>query len=225
MSIPLTIELICPVCGTQFTSTSIVATDRIGQDTDFRPRSRGTDPVPHNVHLCPDCCFSAFQGDFDSVPEPVREYVLSGVVRHLPLWADDSPRTVSGSAKYLIAAQCYEHDLRATELRLGDLYLRASWCARQENNHRRERECQIGAALRFEQALADSEVGQAQRATILYLVGELYRRLGHHELAVAVLEEAEVVCSGKTETRLIGLIHRQRQAAVQQDSQNMVMED
>ena len=224
MSILFSIELTCPVCATQFTTSSVVATNQTGQDTDFRPHSLGADPLPHHVHVCPHCYFAAFEGDFDTAQESVGEYVLSGALRQHPVCVDETPEALSGSGKYLLAVECYEHDERATQLRLGDLYLRASWCARQEGNARREQECQVAAALRFEQGLANGEVEQHQELTMLYLIGELYRRLGRYELAVSMFEQAAAACGEATKTRLVDLIHRQRQAALHHHSENMTIE-
>lgn len=224
MSIMFRIELTCPVCGAGFTSVSVVAANRVGQDTDFRPHTLGADPLPHYVHLCPYCCFAAFEGDFDSAQESVAEHVLSGALRRHPVCSDEDPSTLNGSSKYLLAAQCYQYDSRATGLRLGDLYLRASWCARQEGNPRREQQCQVTALLRFEEALASGEVSADQELSILYLIGELYRRLGRYELAVAILQQASETSTEDNAPRLLQLIRRQRQAAMRHQSENMIIE-
>ncbi len=224
MSILFKTELTCPVCATQFATTGVVSTNRIGQDTDFRPHTLGTDPLPYYVHVCPNCCFAAFEGDFDSVQESVQDYVLSGAVRDHPVCSGEEPSDLSGSSKYLLAAQCYEYDNRATQLRLGDLYLRASWCARQEGNPSREQQCQLATLLRFEEALTCGEVNTDQELTISYLIGELYRRLGRYELAVAVLQQASEASAEDGDSRLLHLIRCQRQAAVDHECQNMTIE-
>ena len=224
MSILHDIEVTCPVCDTVFASTSIAAANQIGQDTDFRPRTLGADAVPHYVHVCPYCGFAAFEGDFDSVQDSVRDHVLGGGPQQHPIFAEEDPTALSGSSKYLLAAECYEHDSRATQMRLGDLCLRASWCARQEGKLSREQECRVAAILHFEEALARGEVGPEQEITMLYLTGELYRRLGRYELAVTVLQQAAEAIDEETESRLLDLIRRQREAALRHESGNMVIE-
>jgi uncharacterized protein (DUF2225 family) len=219
----LSISLTCPVCGERFDSraapTAIVA---IGQDTDFRRRYAGPDPLMYQVHACPLCRFCAFEGDFSEVTGQTREFVRSGrLLGAVPSAAVE--RELSGSTKFLLAAACYEFDNRATTMRLADLHLRGSWCARTEGRPRREAQCQIEAILRFEKTLEDGEVEDSQRDTVLYLLGELYRRVGRFELAVAMFDRALIEVGVDTEESVISLLRRQREAAQMHESENMLM--
>ena len=223
MTTLITVRLTCPVCGTTFSSQAIGSTNRIGQDTDFRPHAAGLDPIPHYIHVCPQCCFAAFQGDFEHVEPEVRRHVLAGDIGADEIIGAEPRGALKGSTKYLLAARCYEYDSRATTLRLADLYLRASWCARQEGRRQRERECQTEAVLRFEKALEDGEVEEGQLQVTLYLIGELYRRLGLFELAVDYFDRAADVSPEVSDPRLNSLIARQRAAALAHRSDNMTI--
>ena len=228
------IQLTCPVCETPFASRRISLTDSVGQDTDFRPKTVGVDPQPHYVHVCPNCLFAAFEGDYESVQDSVRELVLQG--EHDPwelVGEERNTLRLSGSTKYLLATRCYSRDARASDLRLADLYLRASWCARQENDGDREREAQFQSIMLFEKAMADDEVAEDQLTMIRYLVGELYRRVGRHELALALFQQALEAREddgddkdGDEEEagRFSSLIQRQRAAAEAGQSDNMEIE-
>jgi uncharacterized protein len=218
----LSIQLSCPVCGARFESRSATAIVAAGQDTDFRRHYAGEDPLLHQVHACPACSFCAFEGDFGEVSGQTRDFVLSGrLLRAVP--SATVERELSGSTKYLLAAACYEFDSRATTMRLGDLYLRASWCARSEERRQRETQCQIEAALRFEKTLEDGEIEDGQRDTVLYLLGELYRRVGRFELAVAMFDQALAETDAEADESVISLLRRQREAAQMHDSENMMM--
>lgn len=221
MTTLVTIHLTCPVCGEHFASQRIASTNSVGQDTDFRPHTVGEDPQPHYVHVCPECLFAAFEGDYNQVEDGVRRMVLEG--EHNPeQFADElASDALSGSAKYLLAARCYSRDSRASDLRLADLHLRASWCARQEGRTDRERAAQLDAVLLFEQALAQGEVAEDQLPTILYLIGEIYRRIGRFELAVAMFDQALEVAGAASEARFVSLTKRQRAAALAGRSGNM----
>lgn len=221
MTTLITIRLTCPVCNTVFASQAIGSTSRRGQDTDFRPHSLGLDPIPHYVHVCPNCCFAAFQGDFDKAEPAVRKAVLSGKIKADEIIRGEPVGALRGSTKYMLAARCYEYDSRSTPLRQADLYLRASWCARQEGRRERERECQTEAVLRFEEALEGDEVEERQIQVTLYLVGELYRRLGLFELAIEYFDRSMQVPSDMADPRLLALIRRQRAAAVARRAENM----
>lgn len=220
------IDLTCPICDTRFTSRRIASMESIGQDTDFRPRTLGIDPQPHYVHVCPNCMFAAFELDYETLQDPVREFVEGGQHHPEELVIRGDPLTLTGSVKYLLAARCYSRDTRAGDLRLADLYLRASWCARQEGLTEREQETQCEAALLFEKSLEDDEIAEDQLSTILYLLGELYRRIGRHELATTMFDKALEHCGDdEADERLSFLIERQRHAAEAGNCDNMEIED
>ncbi|MGD9519730.1 MAG: DUF2225 domain-containing protein [Armatimonadota bacterium] len=219
----ITIRLTCPVCATVFTSQAIGSSSHSGQDSDFRPHSLGLDPLPHYVHVCPHCCFAAFEGDFGSAEPSVRRAVLSGAIDADRIIGAEPRGALKGSSRYLLAARCYENDSRTTTLRQADLYLRASWCARQEGRSEREREAQTEAVLYFEKALEEGEVEDGQLQVILYLIGELYRRLGFFEMAIEYLNRSSAVQTKDSDPRMEALIGRQREAALQGRTENMTI--
>ena len=222
MTTLLSIHLTCPVCGARFDSRTAASIVAIGQDTDFRRHYAGQDPLMYQVHACPSCRFCAFEGDFDEVTDETRQFVRSGrLLRAVPSAAVE--QELSGSTKFLLAAACYEFDNRATVMRLADLYLRGSWCARSEGRRQRETQCQIEAILRFEKTLEDGEIEDGQRDTVLYLLGELYRRVGRFELAVALFNRALAEVGVETEEGVVSLLRRQREAAQMHEAGNMTM--
>ena len=216
-----TLNLTCPVCDAEFSSHRIASTHSIGQDTDFRPHTGGVDPQPHYVHVCPACYFAAFEGDFESADEHIRDFVLSHDHQPEEVLTAGDLTGLCGSTKYLLAARCYAEDERAGCLRLADLYLRASWCARQEGLMQREHETQIESIMLFEEALEAEEIAEEQERVILYLLGELYRRVGRHELAIAMFEKAAAAPIGEPDPRFDRLIERQRVAAEHHRTDNM----
>ncbi len=218
----LVIELVCPVCGTHFSSRAVRSVTTVGQDTDFCPRVVGENPVAHYVHVCPRCHFAAFEGDFDQVQPQVREFVLSAAFDDV--LEAEAPGALLGSTKYLLAARCYEHDARATRVHLADLYLRASWCARAEGDIERERACQLEAILRFEEAIAEGEVPPERQQTILYLIGELYRRVGRYELAETMLKRAADYQAEHRDPDIAALARQQYRAAMLHRCNNMVID-
>ena len=220
------VVLNCPVCETSFATQRIASTNSVGQDTDFRPLTAGIDPQPHYVHVCPKCNFAAFEGDFGAVQDEVKQMVLGPEYTPLDLIDREDIASIRGSTKYLLAVRCYSRDDRASDLRLADLYLRASWCARQEDDLTREREAQTNSILLFEKALENGEVAENQLRTIMYLLGELYRRIGRHELAISMFDKAEQAPdTAEGEPRFAGLIERQRAAARARRTTNMQIEE
>lgn len=194
-----------------------------GKDTDFRPHFLGIDPLAVFVQVCPHCTFAGYPEDFDDVVPEVKRFVLSGELRPEEVISGEAPERLRGSSKYMLAARCRAAAPEATQLALADLYLRASWCARAEHFPERERECQAEAATRFEQALECGEVESKDRPVILYLVGELYRRLGMFEVARQFFDEALHTSPEEQDPAFTALIQRQDEAARAGRSENVEM--
>jgi uncharacterized protein (DUF2225 family) len=194
---------------------------QVGQDSDLRPLFGGADPLPHLVHVCPECCYAAYHSDFGGVTPEVRRHVLSGALRAEEIIGDEPRDGLRGSSRYLLAARCYAQNPETADTELADLYLRASWCARCEGLRDRERECQSEAALLTERALSHGAVEPEGRQSALYLLGEMYRRLGMFEVACTCFDEALHVPQALSEPRTMALIERQLEAAKARRSENM----
>lgn len=215
--------LTCPVCGTVFEAWCVTSCSVKGKDTDFRPHYVGMDALPVFVQACPRCHFAGYPKDFDKVCPEVRRSVLSGKLKAEEVIGREPPEQLHGSTKYILAARCRSADPEAQQLEVADLYLRASWCARVERFPERERHCQAEAAAHFEQALDTGEAEANQRPVILYLIGELYRRLGMFEVARQYFDDALHASPEQHEPGLTALIQRQDEAARAGRSENMEM--
>jgi len=169
------IELCCPSCGNEFNSQAVVSTNAFGgKRTDFHERAAGMQPLPYQVHMCDRCGYSGTERDFTDqtdISPLVREHV----------WSELSPYVgspVSGSEKYEAAAKVAEWQ-GADSRYVGDLWLRAAWCCVDEGDIEAERYYRRHAAWAFEQALEQYDsVPHEERAVLVYLVGELWRRIG-----------------------------------------------
>lgn len=169
------IELCCPSCGNEFNSQAVVSTNAFGgKRTDFHERAAGMQPLPYQVHMCDRCGYSGTERDFTDqtdISPLVREHV----------WSELSPYVgapVSGSEKYEAAAKVAEWQ-GADSRYVGDLWLRAAWCCVDEGDIEAERFYRRHAAWAFEQALEQYDsIPREERAVLVYLVGELWRRIG-----------------------------------------------
>jgi uncharacterized protein (DUF2225 family) len=174
------IELRCPICDNSFSSQTVVSTNSFGgKRTDFHERAAGTQPLAYLIHMCSNCGFSGSERDFTGhldVSPAVKEHVLNEFAH---LHNHHHPRqSMSGSEKYEAAAKVAEW--QGMEPRyVADLLLRAAWCCVDEDDIEGERYFRRQAAWMFEKALEfyDS-VPRSERAVLVYLVGELWRRAG-----------------------------------------------
>lgn len=180
-------ELVCPVCTEEFKSQSVVSTNSFGgKRTDFHERAAGTQPLPYLVHVCPGCGYAGGERDF-------KDDVLDSHARSMLRERFDAmPKSQSGSEKYeraALVAVALDQEPR----HVGDLWLRAAWCAVDEGDHEAERFYRRKAAWAIEEALTPfGGVAQEERAILTYLVGELYRRIGDRRRATHFFDEVEI---------------------------------
>jgi uncharacterized protein (DUF2225 family) len=210
----ITIELRCPNCTSDFTSQGVKPTGKkVRQHTDFCPESTDGQPLRYSVHMCPRCGFAGREDSFSGTESLGYE-----VQRHV--WDDLTPRLAKGvtepSEKYEFAAKIAGWEC-PDPLNVADLWLRAAWCCVEEGDTEAERFYRRHAAWSFEEALEDyDEVHAGDRATVTYLVGELWRRIGDNRLAKAWFDRvSEEITNPAEQTWLVVLARKQRNNPVE----------
>jgi uncharacterized protein len=181
------IKLCCPVCDARFQSLVAKVTKLIGgRRSDLREEASGKHALPYLIHVCTTCGFAGQAAQFESSVElapEVRERV----------WMELAPRvtTSSGTPILMSASEKYEAAARIAEWQhagahhVAELWLRAAWCCEDENDTEAERYFQRKAAWAFDEALERYDgIASEERATLTYLVGELWRRIGDEWQAV-----------------------------------------
>lgn len=196
-----TIELGCPICGASFPAQVPEALAIAEKESDFCPRFLGVNPLPWLVHVCEGCGFAGVPGDFSPITdsrqaEKIRRLLQNG--------AADRPRT--GIDRFRRAAVIATERNRPLAT-IGDLYLKAAWCARVDGiRDGSDGHCRQKALQYFEMAVRAREVSGAERAVLTYLIGELYRRAGNTAKANEWFERVDATTA---EPWLIGWRDRQ----------------
>ena len=180
------IHLRCPVCETRFQSLSANVTNRPGEcRSDFREEGSGKHALPYLVHVCVSCCYAGHSDQFDDAVDigpALRARVYAELSPRLPMRAAAGAPVLPlpGSEKYEAAAMIAEWQ-HADARYVAELWLRAAWCCEDESDIEAERYYRRKAAWAFDEALETyDEVPSNERATIVYLVGELWRRIGDY---------------------------------------------
>ncbi len=169
----------CPLCGTVFQDRIPAPGPQAGMESDTRPLYVGEDPLPLQVHTCPNCFYSALEEGFrPPLSGKLRSWVLSGKLGRL-----QSP---AASRRYTLAARCKEK-AGAPPLETAELYLRASWAARIEGDSPMARLARARALQAFGRALAEGGLDPAGEARVHYLLGELSRLQGEFAQSQAIL--------------------------------------
>jgi uncharacterized protein (DUF2225 family) len=168
------ISVVCPLCQEPFKSSVPVANADLGPlHTDFRREVIGFQPRCHLIHTCPFCGYTAMEADFEKkVDRPLARKMIHAL-RYLV--RGDVP--LSGE-RYEYAARCAEM-LGDSPLKIADLYLSAAWSAQEDGQTKEEADYRSKAIEFLERALkTQGAVPESDRATMTYLIGELYRRVG-----------------------------------------------
>jgi uncharacterized protein (DUF2225 family) len=173
----------CPRCGSKFNSRQLpVLVDCGIRNSELRQDFAGRAPQPeqYTICTCPACGKADWMGQFPAAKE---EAVLnqSSLTPHLQF------RNAATQAEQL-AKDFYN---------AGTLYLYAAWCADDNNAHMQANEYRQEAIRAFAKSLQDVSCPINERATVEYLIGELYRRIGNFTAAKAHLQEALPRLPGK----------------------------
>jgi uncharacterized protein (DUF2225 family) len=89
-----------------------------------------------------------------------------------------------GAERYFLGARCYDFLHEDEPLGVVDYLLRASWCARLINDRELEKHCQCETINRLQYAIDNELLLDAEHPRTLYLIGELFRRVGEYTQAV-----------------------------------------
>jgi len=169
----------CAFCNKLFKDYILGSTNTLGgMDTELRTYALGIQPLPSSTHSCQFCVFIDFTHDIKLSTEEKRkigEYLKSYCLQR-------KPESFSSSEKYKIYANILKLR-KMPSLSIANAYLNAAWTADDENNEL-SKEYRKEAIYFFIKALKNNEVICEEAAVVMYLIGELNRRLKNFSEAI-----------------------------------------
>ncbi|WP_160687282.1 DUF2225 domain-containing protein [Clostridium sp. C2-6-12] len=181
-------QIICPVCNSHFKAKTVKSKSPrvISKDSDFFIRYSGVNPYFYDVILCNSCGYAAMRSDFDNIKTYKKELVLSNVT---PKW---KPREYPDILDENLAIERYKLALlNALLLNLADstkgmLSLKIAWMYRLLNNTDQEKVFLAQGLEGFNNAYIYEvfPIYGLQRDSLMYLLGDLNRRLGNYPEAL-----------------------------------------
>jgi len=181
-------SLTCPLCTRRFDSSRVIGFQIGGKDSDFCPQYAGGNPMPRLLHLCPSCGFIGFVPDFEVKYSPELRAKLR---RTLAALGYKPGSQLQGAERYRRAAllAIYQGKPNAE---IAELFLQATWCSRLDNESEElESRARRKAVEYFERALEAGEIEDEDKPVLIYLLGELQRRLGRDEAALACFSQLD----------------------------------
>ncbi|RID85340.1 DUF2225 domain-containing protein [Peribacillus asahii] len=156
-------------------------------DTDFCPKyAEGTtNGLFYNIHVCPKCGF-AFSKEFSKYFAPgTKEEISEKICSHWVPHSFSGERTINDAIQtYKLA--CYSAILKKEKhITIAGLYLRTAWLYRLKQNEEQEHRFMRLARREYEESfsIGDYTGTQVSEVRILYLLGELSRRIGELQAA------------------------------------------
>jgi uncharacterized protein (DUF2225 family) len=181
-------QAVCPVCGSHFKAKTVKSkSPRINsKDSDFFIKYSVVNPYFYDVIICNSCGYAAMKSDFEKIKSHKKELVLSNVT---PKW---KPREYPAILDEKIAIERYKLALlNAVLIGLPDstkgmISLKIAWMYRLLNNDEQENLFLKQALDGFNTAYINElfPIYGLQRDSLMYLLGELNRKLGNYQDAL-----------------------------------------
>lgn len=155
--------------------------DANGQDTDGRLHFVDIDPLPSFIHTCPECHFTASRQAF-------RVHLGAEEIFRIRAFLERQGPPHSPSDRYVLISKLQETYRRDSPIRAANGWLTAAWCSRIAGERRQELDCLRRALRWFDEELRLNLAPKEERVYLTYLIGELHRRAGNFDLAVAYFD-------------------------------------
>lgn len=203
----------CPVCNSKFKARVVKANAaRVeGKDKDLCIRYKGINPYFYDVWLCNVCGYASMKVDFEKIKEVEKERVLSEISNK---WRGKNYPDVYDAN---IAIERYKISLlnytvmgsKASKKALN--CLKIAWMYRLLEDTKNEKLFLEQALLGFKDAYfnEDFPIYSMDKYTIMYLIGELHRRLGNY--SEALKQFGEVITSQGASRKVKDLAYDQKE--------------
>ncbi|HXL72079.1 MAG TPA: DUF2225 domain-containing protein [bacterium] len=191
----------CPFCGTQFETTRMRnSAIRIKeQETDFSNIFESDCPYLYAVTVCPTCTFAAKNTDFEKIRVQAEAKIMAAS-KQLRVSTKPKPDIFGlGPSTPEIAVKRYELVIAFYKMRyvvelgvLANLYLQLVWLYRLMKNKEKEQLALAQAATAYENYLGKAYTlpESLGEPGVIYLIGDMYRRMEKYKEACRLFEQA-----------------------------------
>lgn len=177
----------CPVCLFEFSSTRIKtkAVKIKSKDEDFCNHYEDYNPLYYEIFICPNCGYGASNNSFDSIDER-EKFILAEAFK-----GREVERDFGGIRNHIDALDSFKIAVFTANLKkarysiIAGLSLKTAWLYRFEKDENEKAFLEM--ALKYYKEAYDTEnfndegIGEL---TVIYLIGELCRRMGKYEDAI-----------------------------------------
>ncbi|THF82635.1 DUF2225 domain-containing protein [Cohnella fermenti] len=178
-------KIICPCCEATFASSRVRPSLKkaIRTDSDFCCYFAEVNPDFYVVRVCPYCGFASTENSRPKLPDREKRAYLDKIGvhwTHRDYGGERTPEVAMETYKLaLLSAQTVKESSRI----IASLLQHIAWLYRYDGNRAMEDKF-LGFALEAYIEVYQGERNSYNNARLLYLIGELNRRLGHYHEAV-----------------------------------------
>ena len=182
----------CLVCKQSFTTKKIRSRFiKVAEyDTDFCPKyaEGSVNALYYNIYVCPHCGF-AYSKDFSKYFAPgTKELIIEKICSNWVPHSFSEERTIDDAIQtYKLAS--YSATLKKEKhITLAGIYMRIAWLYRIKQDKEQEIRFMKLARHEYEESysIGDYSGTQVSEIRILYLVGELSRRIGDNQTSYEI---------------------------------------
>lgn len=179
----------CNICGNAFTSKQVKTSAlRVkSRERDFHAYYSSESPIYYGVICCPNCGYTKFEKDFKlSISGTDVKLVKSFISSNWRYQDFCNQRDVNTAIRVHLIALANYKVLKISAYVLGKLYLRLAWFYREMMQHEEELKYLKLALDAFVQGYETekNDENDEKELEIIYLLGELNRRLGNYQEAI-----------------------------------------
>jgi len=181
-------KVACPICGKQFSSmkAKISSCKVEKRDEDFCTHYENLNPIYYDIFVCPFCAFAASETSFSDISEGEIKLIkdaFSGRIVGRSFCTERSLKDAIGTCKLAINTAEIR---KAKPSVLAGLCLKLAWLYRFAAD--KQEDIFLSYALNnYLEAFSTEEfpIGNLNEISVMYLIGELSRRLGKFSDAIA----------------------------------------
>ncbi len=180
----------CAICENSFTTKKVRSrfVKVLSYDTDFAPLYADgfENPNYYYVNVCPDCGYS-FTDDFSTYfPPGVKQVIEAKISSQWVPHNYGETRTVQEALNTFKLAAYSSTLKKEKHIVTAGLYMRLCWLYRSNENHDQEMRFLKLALKEYTESYStgDYKGTQVSELRLMYLIGELSRRIGHTQDAV-----------------------------------------
>lgn len=204
----------CPVCKNNFKALNIRSKHikLKSRDTDLRGVYEGINPNWYDVWVCPKCFYAAFGNDyFKLTPKKIalfketkeeREALAKGVN------FERERNTYLALLSYQLGAYCYSQRKNCSD-KVASLFMRAAWLARENKSWSLEKDFLEKSVRNYKKSYEEEIESSLEQTMVIYLIGEIERRLGNYEESLKYLSRVFNDRDGSKNAEIRRLAHEQ----------------